>query len=139
MFRGIANVNLVADDVPKAIDWYSSLLGRRPYFVRPVSGPAEYAEWRFGDDEDELALMSSAYRPVLERPGGALVSLHVDDIQTAFDRVRELGADEFDAVTRRGEGWWSASVVDPFGNLLGLIQSPHWAGRHVDAASSSGS
>ncbi|SKC40509.1 VOC family protein [Plantibacter cousiniae (nom. nud.)] len=139
MFRGIANVNVVSDDVPAALDWYSKLLGQRPYFVRPVSGPAEYAEWRFGDDEDEFALMSSAYRPVLERPGGALVSLHVDDIQTAFERVRDLGADEFDAVTQRGEGWWSASVVDPFGNLLGLIQSPHWAGRHANAVSTSGS
>lgn len=131
MFRGIANANFVADDVPQAIAWYTTLMDQPPYFVRPVSGPAEYAEWRFGDDEDELAVMLSTYRPVLPQPGGALVSLHIDDIRAACERLRELGAQEFDPVTKRGEGWWSASVVDPFGNLLGLIQSPHWAGKHT--------
>jgi predicted enzyme related to lactoylglutathione lyase len=91
----------------------------------------QYAEWRFGDDDDELALMSTAYRPALPAPGGALVSIHVDDIHAAFDRLVELGAKAFDPVTQRGEGWWSASVSDPFGNLLGLIQSPHWAAQHA--------
>lgn len=131
MFRGLANLNLVASDIPAAIAWYSELLDAEPYFVRPETGPAEYAEWRFGDDEDELALMSSAYRPALPAPGGALVSIHVDDITAAVNRVLELGAAEFDPVTPRGEGWWSASFTDPFGNLVGLIQSPHWAARHA--------
>jgi predicted enzyme related to lactoylglutathione lyase len=75
--------------------------------------------------------MSSACRPALPSPGGALVSIHVDDIDAAFDRLIELGAQPFDAETQRGDGWWSASVSDPFGNILGLIQSPHWAARHA--------
>ncbi len=131
MFRGLANLNLVADDMAAAVDWYSTVLGEPPYFVRPETGPVQYAEWRFGDDEDELALMDARFRPSLPAPGGALVSIHVDDIQAAFDRLRELGATPFDPVTVRGEGWLSASVADPFGNLIGLIQSPHWAGRHA--------
>ncbi|NYE19290.1 VOC family protein [Microbacterium immunditiarum] len=131
MLRGLANLNLVADDMTAAIDWYTRVLDAPPYFTRPETGPAQYAEWRFGDDEDELALMSSAYRPALPSPGGALVSIHVDDIPAAFDRLVELGAKPFDPVTQRGEGWWSASVSDPFGNLLGLIQSPHWAAQHA--------
>lgn len=130
MFRGLANLNLVAADMAAAVSWYAEVLGAPPYFVRPESGPVEYAEWRFGDDEDELALMSSAYRPPLPAPGGALVSMHVDDIRASVERLVELGAEEFDPITPRGEGWWSASIVDPFGNLLGLIQSPHWAARH---------
>ena len=47
------------------------------------------------------------------------------------DRLIGLGATPFDPVTQRGEGWWSASVSDPFGNLIGLIQSPHWAAQHA--------
>lgn len=131
MFRGLANLNLVAHDMPAAVAWYSNVLGAAPYFVRPESGPVQYAEWRFGDDEDEIALMSGAYRAPLEAPGGALVSIHVDDIRAAVDRLLSLGAMEFDPITPRGEGWWSASVTDPFGNLLGLIQSPHWAAQHT--------
>lgn len=130
MLRGLANVNLVAADVPAAIEWYSTLLGGQPYFVQPPEGPLQYAEWRFGDDEDELAIMDAAFRPVLESPGGAVVSIHVDDMHASAARVLELGATEFEPVTERAEGWWSASFVDPFGNVLGLIQSPHWAGRH---------
>lgn len=134
MFRGLANLNLVAEDMPAAIDWYTTVFDSAPYFVRPEpsadQGPAQYAEWRFGDDDDEFALMDARFRPALPQPGGALVSMHVDDIAASFERLIALGAVEFDPVTQRGEGWWSASVSDPFGNLIGLIQSPHWAAQH---------
>ena len=59
------------------------------------------------------------------------MSIHVDDITAEVDRLTALGATEFDPVTQRGEGWFSASVTDPFGNLVGLIQSPHWAAQHA--------
>ncbi|MFC4139685.1 MULTISPECIES: VOC family protein [unclassified Microbacterium] len=135
MFRGLANLNLVADDMIAAVDWYTQVFDSAPYFVRPEpaagQGPAQYAEWRFGDDDDEFALMDSRFRPALPQPGGALVSMHVDDIQASFDRLIALGAATFDPVTQRGEGWYSASVSDPFGNLIGLIQSPHWAAQHA--------
>lgn len=132
MFRGLANLNLVADDMAAAIDWYTTVFAEEPYFVRPEQGPAQYAEWRFGDDDDEFALRDARFRPALAAPGGALVSMHVDDIHTSFDRLVELGAAPFDPVTQRGEGWWSASVSDPFGNLVGLIQSPHWTSQHAE-------
>ncbi|MCR2791970.1 VOC family protein [Microbacterium sp. zg.Y625] len=131
MFRGLANLNLVSDDMDAAIDWYSTVLGSPPYFTRPEQGPPQYAEWRFGDDEDELALMDAAFRPVQPAPGGAVVSMHVDDIHDSVDRLLELGATTFEPVTQRGEGWWSATIADPFGNLIGLIHSPHWAGKHA--------
>ncbi|MGO1235109.1 MAG: VOC family protein [Microbacterium gubbeenense] len=130
MFRGIANLNLVADDMAAAVDWYTAVFTEDPYFVRPEQGTPQYAEWRFGDDDDEFALMDARFRPALDAPGGALVSMHVDDIRSSFDRLIELGAIEFDPITQRGDGWWSASVSDPFGNLVGLIQSPHWASQH---------
>ena len=131
MFRGLANLNLVAADLPAAIDWYTRVFDAPPYFARPEHGTPQYAEWRFGDDDDEFALMDARFRPALSQPGGALVSLHVDDIHAEMDRLLALGATPFDPVTQRGEGWRSASVSDPFGNLLGLIQSPHWAAQHA--------
>ena len=131
MFRGLANLNLVAEDMPAAIEWYTRVFGTAPYFARPEQGAPQYAEWRFGDDEDEFALMDARFRPALPQPGGALVSMHVDDIHAETERLLTLGATTFDPVTQRGEGWWSASVSDPFGNLLGLIQSPHWAAQHA--------
>ncbi|GHD09697.1 VOC family protein [Zhihengliuella salsuginis] len=134
MLRGLANLNFVAEDMTAAIEWYSAVFGAPPYFVRPEAGNPQYAEWRFGDDEDEFALMHASYRPALDAPGGALVSMHVDNIQSASARLVALGARTFDPVVQRGDGWWSASVADPFGNLLGLIQSPHWAAAHPNGA-----
>ena len=31
-------------------------------------------------------------------------------------------------IITRGEGWRTAAVVDPFGNVLGVMTNPHWAG-----------
>ncbi|WP_144720056.1 VOC family protein [Agrococcus jejuensis] len=130
MLRGLANLNLVAEDMPAAVAWYADVLGAEPYFVRPEDGPVEYAEWRFGDDDDELALMSSAYRPALASPGGAVVSLHVDDVAASLAALVERGAAVFEPLIDRGGGFVTASIVDPFGNVLGLMRSPHWAAQH---------
>ncbi|WP_309068835.1 VOC family protein [Microbacterium sp.] len=131
MLRGLANLNVVADDMTHALDWYTGVFGEPPYFVRPEQGEPQYAEWRFGDDEDEFALMSSAFRPSLAEPGGALAYFHVDDIRAAAEWMAGLGARAVDPVMERGGGFWTASFADPFGNLIGLMQSPHWRDAHT--------
>ena len=38
-----------------------------------------------------------------------------------------MGAKEYQPLTPRGElGFVTASVVDPFGNVLGLMHNPHY-------------
>ena len=38
-----------------------------------------------------------------------------------------MGATEYEAITPRGDsGFVTASVVDPFGNVLGIMYNPHW-------------
>jgi hypothetical protein len=38
-----------------------------------------------------------------------------------------MGATEYEPLTPRGDGGWiTASVIDPFGNILGLIYNPHY-------------
>ena len=53
---------------------------------------------------------------------------HVDDVRDAFARLLTLGATEYEGVVERGEGtgFVTASVVDPFGNVLGIMQNPHY-------------
>ncbi|NEW37168.1 VOC family protein, partial [Nocardia cyriacigeorgica] len=57
-----------------------------------------------------------------------IVHWHVDDLQAAFDRLLALGATEYDPITERGAGtgFVTASVVDPFGNVLGIMSNPHY-------------
>jgi predicted enzyme related to lactoylglutathione lyase len=59
--------------------------------------------------------------------GGVIAYWHVDDIDGALKRVLALGAREYEPLTRRGgAGFVTASVVDPFGNILGLMYNPHY-------------
>ena len=131
MLRGLATVTLTAADVPAAVRWYAGLLGVEPYFTRPVEGAPAYVEFRVGDDEDEIGVMDARYAawPVGDA-AGVVVHWHVDDLPAAVGRFEDAGARVVSPPTVRGEGWTTAVVADPFGNLLGLITSPHWAAAH---------
>jgi predicted enzyme related to lactoylglutathione lyase len=126
----MATVSYWAADVEAAKAWYTELLGVEPYFERPGGGePAAYLEFRVGDYEHELGLIDARYRPpgAAEGPGGVVLYWAVDDVQAAFDRLLGMGAREHEKPTDRGtEGFVTASVVDPFGNILGIMHNPHY-------------
>jgi predicted enzyme related to lactoylglutathione lyase len=104
------------------------LLGIEPYFVRPESGTPEYIEFRIGDYELELGIINSRYAPqgTLKSPGRVVVYWHVDDIEAVLEKLKVMGAKEYEPLTPRGEGFITASVVDPFGNILGIMYNPHY-------------
>ena len=132
MLQGITTINLISDDVPATVAWYTELLGVQPYFVRPEQGPPAYVEFRLGPDEDELGILDSRFakHPATRVPAGAVVYWHVDDVAAAVDRAIALGATAHDPVIVREAGFVTGSVVDPFGNVLGLMHSPHWLAAH---------
>jgi predicted enzyme related to lactoylglutathione lyase len=128
MLQGLTTVNLISADVPATVAWYTELLGVQPYFVRPEQGPPAYVEFRLGPDEDELGILDSRFaaHPATSRPAGAVVYWHVDDVAAAVDRAIALGATAHDPVIVREAGFVTGSIIDPFGNVIGLMHSPHW-------------
>ncbi|GAB3978689.1 VOC family protein [Plantactinospora veratri] len=128
MLRGLTTVSLFADDVPAARTWYAELLGVEAYFVRPTEGTPAYVEFRVGDYQHELGIVDSRYAPHgrPERVGGAVVYWYVDDVRASFDRLLSLGATVHDKPVERGSGFVTASVVDPFGNILGVMENQHY-------------
>ncbi|MGX7673150.1 VOC family protein [Plantactinospora sp. DSM 117369] len=128
MLRGLTTVTLFADDVTAARNWYAELLGVEAYFVRPTEGAPAYVEFRIGDYLHELGILDSRYAPHghPDQVGGAIVHWHVDDIQASFDRLLSLGATVHEKPVERGPGFVTASVVDPFGNLLGIMYNEHY-------------
>lgn len=130
--RGLTTMVLTAEDVEEAARWYSEALGLEPYFRNPQDGPAAYVEFRIGPDEDELGIMDRRYAPPAPEGTGTVTTYwHVPDVAQAVDEFISRGAAVHAPVTVRGdEGFVTASVTDPFGNILGLMHSPHWAGRH---------
>ena len=122
MLRGFATVSYYAADLAAARSWYTELLGVEPYFVRPG-----YIEFRIGDYQHELGIIDAAYAPPApESPAGEIIHWHVDDLRRAFTELLERGATAFQHPTDRTEGFITASVIDPFGNILGIMFNPHY-------------
>ena len=127
--RGLATVNFYAADVKAAKKWYTELLNIEPYFERPDSENPAYIEFRIGDYQHELGIIDRKYAPTgaAAGPGGAVVYWHVDDVASTLEKVTAMGAKEYEPLTKRGEvGFITASVVDPFGNILGIMHNPHF-------------
>lgn len=130
--RGMATLNLWADDVVAARTWYEQLFGIEAYFNMPSPEAPAYTEFRIGDDADEFGIIDRKYAPKAMQPGpgGAIMHWHVDDIKAAFDRLLEHGATVYEPITERSGGFVTASVVDPFGNVLGVMYNPHYVELH---------
>jgi predicted enzyme related to lactoylglutathione lyase len=128
MLRGLTTVNLFADDVPAAVAWYTELLGTEAYFVREVDGKPAYVEFRIGDYQHELGIVDRRFSPHgrPDKAGGAVTYWHVDNVQAAFERLLSLGAKVHQEPIQRGPGFVPASVVDPFGNILGVMYNQHY-------------
>jgi predicted enzyme related to lactoylglutathione lyase len=126
--RGVATISFYAADLMAAKQWYTELLGVGPYFERPKEGPTAYIEFRFGDYQDELGIIDSKYAPkgTATGPGGAVVYWHVDDVAATLEKLKAMGAKEYEPITPREEGFITASVLDPFGNILGIMYNPHY-------------
>ena len=147
MLRGLTTVAYQAADLTAAREWYTEVLGIEPYFTR-----TEYVEFRVGDYEHEFGILDSRFLPDLSAhqssahqsgahqsgaeqsgsdqgsgtPGGAIVYWHVDDAQAAYDRLIELGATPHQPPRDFGENFVGAAVIDPFGNVLGIMHNPHY-------------
>jgi predicted enzyme related to lactoylglutathione lyase len=128
MLRGLTTVSYFADDVAAAAAWYAELLRTDPYFARPVEGPPQYVEFRIGDYQHELGIVDSRFSPHGPTTGaaGAVMYWHVDDVATTLDKLLAMGATPHDEIRERGAGFVTASVLDPFGNILGIMYNPHY-------------
>lgn len=124
ILRGIATVNFYAVNHKEAVQWSSDLLEMEPYFTVPG-----YSEFRIGDYQHELGIIDVKYAPknLSDKPTGATIYWHVDNLQSTVERLVSLGATIHEQITARGNnGFVTASVVDPFGNILGIMTNPHY-------------
>ncbi|MET0132209.1 MAG: VOC family protein [Kibdelosporangium sp.] len=128
MLRGLSTVSFFTDDMPAARAWYTELLGVEPYFERDVAGTPAYMEFRIGDYQHELGFINTAFAPhkPAEQASGAVIFWHVDDVPATLENLETMGATIHDKLTEREAGFVTASVLDPFGNILGVMYNPHY-------------
>lgn len=128
MLRGMSTMTYFADDVAQARAWYAEFLGVEAYYeVKTPDGELAYTEFRIGDFQAELGIVNRKYEvtPSTE-PAGPVLYWAVDDLDATLRRLFELGATEHDEQRVRGEGYVTASVIDPFGNILGVMTNIHY-------------
>lgn len=126
VLRGLATINFYATNHEAAKKWYSELLGVEPYFN--LQG---YSEFRIGDYQHELGVIDGKFAPegATKAPAGAIAYWHVDDLQATLDKLISMGAKQYQPITDRSGGkgdFVTASVVDPFGNILGIMTNKHY-------------
>jgi predicted enzyme related to lactoylglutathione lyase len=118
MFKGLRTVCYTTPDIVKGKEWYSKILGIEPYFDQPYYVGFNVGGYELGliPDGETSAAGSS----------GVVAFWGVEDVRIAYQRLLELGAKLHEEVKDVGEGILVGSVRDPFGNIFGIIENPHF-------------
>ncbi len=118
MFKGLRTVIYHVEDLERAKAWYSDVLGFGPYFDEPF-----YVGFQVGGFELGLLPHEPGNPP---SAGGVVAYWGVDDADSALRGLLERGATEHVGVEDVGGGIRVATVLDPSGNLVGIIENPHF-------------
>jgi predicted enzyme related to lactoylglutathione lyase len=117
-FLGLRTAIYPVTDLAKARSWYSTVLGIAPYFDEPFYVGFNVGGFELGLDPDISA----------QKPGaaGGMAYWGVENADKAWARLMEQGAAPLSPVRDVGGGIRVATVKDPFGNVLGVIENPHF-------------
>src|SRR5512132_911778 len=118
MLLGLRTVAYKAPDLVKAKEWYGRVFGIAPYFDEPF-----YVGYNVGGYELGLDPDVKSEKP---GPGGSTAYWGVKDLKAM---LKKLESDKVTIVRKAqdvGEGILVATVEDPFGNRIGLIENPHF-------------
>ena len=115
---GLRTAQYHVADLRKARDWYAQALGVEPYFDEPF-----YVGFNVGGFE--LGLVPDA--PEHGVSGTVSTYWGVQNIDEAHSALLRAGAKPTGPIDDVGHGIKKATVLDPFGNPLGIIENPHFA------------
>lgn len=118
MLQGLRTVIYHVPDLARAKTWYRDAFGVEPYFDEPFYVGFNVAGYELGLDPDPSAGTAGA--------GGVVAYWGVERIQPALDHFVRHGASIRSPVQEVGGDIRAATVADPFGNLIGLIENPHF-------------
>ena len=117
MLQGLRTVIYKIDNIERAKEWYTEFVGFPPYFDQPFYVGFNVGGFELGLDPD----MSG-----VERGNNEIAYWGVADIRDAVEKIKAIGAEMVQDATDVGEGIKVASFKDPFGNVIGIIENPHF-------------
>jgi predicted enzyme related to lactoylglutathione lyase len=113
MFKKLRTVVYHVSDLQKAKEWYSSITGITPYFDMPFYVGFNVNGFELGLDPDCSNATDGNH---------AIVYWAVDDIDQSFTKLLDNGAKQIEGINDVGDGIQVASVLDLWGNAIGIIQ-----------------
>ncbi len=116
MFLGLRTVIYPAPDLAASTAWFSGTLGVAPYFEQPFYVGYEVGGYELGLD------------PNADPADGVRTYWGVADADAAHAHLLAAGALPCSPVIEVGGGIRVATVLDPFGNVFGVIENPHFKG-----------
>ncbi|MGO1520094.1 MAG: VOC family protein [Sphingobacterium sp.] len=104
--------------IQEATRWYTKAFGKEPYFNEPYYVGFNIGGYELGLQPEET--------PNDHKSDNVVAYWGVEDIDATYDRLINLGATENEKPRNVGGEIITASVKDPFGNIIGLIYNPYF-------------
>lgn len=123
MFQGLRTVVYFVPDVAAAKAWYSKAFAATPYFDTPYYVGFSIGGYELGLHPDEKGATFG---------DNAVAYWGVPKIEDAMAHMAKCGAKTHSQPTDVGEGIKVASVADPWGNVIGIIENPHFRVKSSD-------
>lgn len=118
MFLGLRTAVYFVEDIKRGKQWYTSILGFPPYFDEPFYVGFNVAGYELG--------LQPVEGEGIARANHAAVYWGVESCEAALKNLLAQGASANEDVQDVGGGIKVASVKDPFGNIFGVIENPHF-------------
>jgi len=115
--QGLRTVIYKVPDLAKAKAWYSVAFNVLPYFDEAYYVGFNLGGYELGLDPDTTDVKTG---------NNVITYWGVDYADAAFKSLIEKGAREHEAVHEVGGGIFVGSVFDPFENIIGIIENPHF-------------
>ncbi len=115
---GLRTTIFKVPNMAEATEWYTNAFETKPYFNEPYYVGFNINGYELGLQPDD--------NPATVKVESVVAYWGVLHIQATYDRLIELGATDNEKPYNVGEELMTATVKDPFGNVIGLIYNPYF-------------
>ena len=115
---GLRTTIYKVNNINKAKEWYSKAFLTDPYFDEPFYVGFNIGGYELGLQPDDT--------PANDKVESVVTYWGVDNITDTYNRLISIGATENEPPYNVGGDLMTATVKDPYGNILGLIYNPHF-------------
>ena len=118
MFLGLRTVVYKVANLQKAKEWYSRVLNITPYFDEPFYVGYNVGGYELGLDPDMADVQTG---------NNSIAYWGVTDIKRTMEELQTTNAVKIVEEPHNVGGCiWVATIADPFGNVIGLIENPEF-------------